>query len=284
MIIEKPILLLRTNLLMPLRYTKEKFNEIRKQIAKTNSGVINNGLFIMAVSFLESMLRETLIYYLEFCPDKLPEKEIKISRDMLIQNGEFNIFYKAISDYIEKMSFKDLCDSFFSTMQIKRPTKEMINSIVEIKDKRNGLIHDNFILNYKNKDIKLEYIDFEFLTFSLDTYMEFLDYLDVKISEKYNQYTKVNLLKGLWHYTFETPLCANFEDYWLVDINKDEIIALKHPEQENGLSHSEKFMLEIWRSQFTNYKVEFLNMSSIDSHTQLCLYLFLKISNNLFLY
>lgn len=282
---KEPILLLKDNLLMPLRCTRKRIDEVREQVAKTNNNLLVSSLFIMVVSFFESMLRETLIYYLSFCPNKLPEKEIKISQNTLFRNEDYYILEHVISDYINLKSFKDLGNLFFNVLEIKRPTKRMIDVIVEIKDKRNNLIHNNLRIDYKTKNVKLELnIYLRYLIFCLDTYNDFLDYIYTEINNKYNKYTKINLLKDILLIHLCVYLCAHFDDYWLLDIEKDQIVALKHPKQEYGLSHSEKFMLDIWRSQFTNYKVEFLNMSSLGYHAQSCLYLFLKISNNLFMY
>ena len=139
-------------------------------------------------------------------------------------------------------------------------------------------------VNFKQQSITEKYIASEYLTSYLEEYENYIDDLKLKISRKYGKFTRIKALNSLWHYTFRTPLCAKFEDYWHIDLQSDSIVGYKQPEYENSLSLSEKFMLDIWRSQLSDYKVNFINIASLDQHTQSCLYIFLKLSKDIFMY
>ena len=281
---KKPNLLLKNNLLFPLNETEKRMLEIEKESTKETSEVVINGLYIMAVSYLESMIREILTYYLKHYPKKIPGNKVKIDKNKVGKYEDFDFLEKIISDHLKMMSFKDLGRSFFKILDIKKPHK-IIKEIVEIKDMRNSLVHNNLTVDYKMKIAKNgKNIGKKKLNSCIRTYMDFIDVIRGEINKKYSAFTRINLFKKLWDYTFKTPLCANIEDYWVLDKKKDIIFAIKHPSQEKSLSHSEKFLLDIWRGQLNNYKVEFLNMSSLGSHAQSCLYLFLKVSNDLFMY
>jgi hypothetical protein len=285
-----PELLLKDNLLLPIIGARESFDEIKEQVSQNSNIIILNGLFIMGVALFESMIRKQIAYCLAFSPNRLPEREIAFPKTALIENEHFNIMENLISDYIDRKSIKELENLYFKVLNIRKPTKQIVDEIVRIKNIRNDLVHKSLNVNYKyrrthfptdsnkSRDYQTQVHQF------LDTYYAFLDHITLEINEKFKAYTKINLLEKLWHYTFHTPLCGNFNDYWVIDKDNDCIEALKHPKQESGLSHSEKFLLGIWRSQLTTSNVEFINMSSLDNHAQSCLYIFLKLSNNLFMY
>lgn len=279
----KPVLIVIENLLLPIHATQENMHDIRKEISSANSPAINNGLFLMAVSFIESMQKRILSYYLKYVPQSITSKKtIEFNKASLIENEDFRLIEKMVSEIIDSLPYWQLLKIFYETLKIEKPVN--MQTIQSIKDRRNELIHNNLVTDYKQKKTELKSICFDELSSSIDIYETYLDDLKSKISRKYGKYTRLNALKNLWHYTFDTPLCANFEDYWHINLEKDSIFGLKHPEYESSLSSSEKFMLDIWRSQVTEYKVDFRNMSSLGSHVQSCLYMFLKFSNDVFLY
>ncbi|MDA8222486.1 hypothetical protein [Desulfosporosinus sp.] len=277
-----PILLLKSSLLLPLNETQKRLEEIRVEVNKTDNEIVNNGLFLMAVAFLESMIREMLIYCLKYYPEKIPGHEIKVDTKKLSGYEGFHFLEKLISDYLELMPFKDLGKLFFQALGIKKPSPEVMDSIIKIKDIRNSLVHNNLQFDYKHK--RSVNRTNENLMFCLDTYSDFINTISNQIEIKYSKFTRIEIFKELWRYTFRTPLCKKIEDYWLLDEEKDLIVAIKNSKQEGSLSSSEKFLLDIWRGQFNNHNVHFLNMSSLGTHAQKSLYLFLKVSNDIFMY
>lgn len=274
-------LIIIDNLLMPIRAIHLKVEEIRKEMLSVNSPLIITSMFLMLVSYLESMQKEVLRYYLKYDPKMITTKKmIEIDIDTLIDNEDFNLMDCLVSDCIEKMSYRDIAKLFFKVLDIKEPD----NDIKSIKKRRNELIHKNLKMDFKQAKAEHDYINSEYLSLSMDEYVKYLNCIQIQICDKYGKYTKLNALKNLWNYTFNTPLCNNFEDYWYIERDSDSISGWKTCQYEKSLSHSETFMLSIWRSQVSGYKVDFINMSSLGHHMQICLYMFLKLSNDIFLY
>lgn len=278
----KPLIILKDYLLIPILATEARVDEIREELKNNPTNVNLNGLFLMLVSYTESMQKEIIKYYLKYNPEKISGNFIELDKTILVENEDFYLLESIAENHINKMPYWKFSELFYDVLEIRRPSNE--SKIQKIKDRRNDLIHKNLIVNFKYNEIHQDFIDKVYLENCLDEYGKYLIDIKTDISEVYVTYSKINVLKNLWHYTFKTPLCSNFYDYWHVDSEKDSILGCKHPKMEDGLSSSEKLMLEIWRSQVCGGKVDFLNMASIGKHFQNCLYSFLKLSNDLFLY
>lgn len=278
----KPIIILKEYLIMPIIATEARIDEIRKEVQKNTTDVGLNGLLLMLVSYIESMQKEIIKYYLKYHPEKIADNTIEVDISVLKECEDFSMMEHVISDYVEKMPYWKLSNLFYTVLHINKPKNQ--NEIEKVKKRRNELIHKNLEVNFKRNEIRQDFIKIEYLIQSLEEYNIYLTDLKTSISDSFAYCTKLNSLKNLWHYTFKTPLCSNFSDYWYIDEKNDALAGCKHPEIEKGLSSGEKFMLEIWRSQVCGSKVEFLNMASIGGHYQNCLFIFLKLSNDIFFY
>ncbi len=280
---KKPVLIVRDNLLMPLSATEARIIEIEKEVTAAKSKLILNGLFLMLVSYIESMQKKMLIYFLKYQPESISKKNtIEIGKSILAKNADFNLIENFAKDHVERMPYWQLAEAFYEVLKIDKPSNNA--NIQNIKERRNQLIHSNLEIDYKHKRASHEYVDQAYIANAINDFAKYLNELKDQINRHYSKYTKINALKTLWKYTFNTPLCSRFDDYWQVDAENDSIFAYKIADQESGLSHSERFMLGIWRSQVAGYKVDFLNMASLDDHMQNCLHIFLKLSNDIFLY
>jgi len=207
---------------------------------------------------------------------------MEIDKTLLTVNEDFYFIEHIASDAVRRMSYPQFTETFYKVLRIKRPGNESI--IGEIKQKRNEVIHKNLKMNFKHKKPEHEHINPEYLTYSLNEYTVYLNSLKTEISSRYAKCTRLNALRELWHYTFATPLFAVFKKFWHIDTDSDTIVGYKTVESEANLSHTEAFMLSIWRSQVSNCKLDFINMSSLGNHMQFCLYAFLKLSNDIFMY
>lgn len=283
----KPDLIVKDILLIPVLATKKRITEISKELKNGQSQIVVNSLFLTLVSYIESMQKEIITYYLKYCPEKIGiSKKIDVRVEIIDSGESFKVIEKIISEYIDSVPTWDRLKMLIDVLGIQNLPKKIESEIKYISDKRNELIHKNLEVKRKygtafNKNnIKLE--DFYC---SIKSYEKFIDHIHANISHKYSEYTKIKALKGLWYFMFDTPMCANFEDYWYIDNERDIINGLKRPKIETGLSHSEMFMLELWRSQVLGgNKVSFLNLSSLSPDTQTRVFMFLKLSNDLFLY
>lgn len=278
----KPTIILKQYLIMPIIATEERIKEIEVEIQKNQSDVSLNGLFLMLVSYIESMKKEIIMYFLKYHPEKIDVRTIEVDLLILKESDDFDLMKILIVDYIEKMQYWKLKKLFYSALQIEKPSNH--NEIGQIVKKRNELIHKNLEIDYKLGEVKKTTITAEYLKSSLDEYNSFITHLKSSISVSFNHYTKLNALKNLWHYTFKTSLCSDFTDYWHIDEKNDALGGCKYPKIAEDLSKIEKFMLQIWRSQVCGAKLEFPYMISIDRHFQKCFFMFLKLSKDIFLY
>ena len=268
---------------MPIVATEARVAEIEHEISLSPSPIVLNGLFLMLVSYVESMQKSVLTHYLKYQPEEIPvKKTMEIDKAVLAANEDFYLVEHLISEFLRGMSHPQFSEIFYRTLGIKKPGNE--STINEIKKKRNELIHKNLRTDFKQKRAVYEQISPSYLSSSLGEHTVYLNSLKDSLLEKYAKCTKLNALRELWHYTFATPLCTVFEDFWQIDTYKDSIVGYKSAKGEANLSHSETFMLGIWRSQVSGYKVDFLNMASPGEHMQYCLYAFLKLSNDIFMY
>jgi hypothetical protein len=267
---------------MPIIATEARIDEIRSEIKEDTTNVSLNGLFVMLVSYIESMQKEIIKYNLKYQPEKIVDNLIEVNKSVFIVNEDFNIMEHIMADYVEKMPYWRLSKLFYNVLNIEKPRNE--TDIEKIKKRRNELIHKNLEVDFKRGRIRQDNVEIAYLINCTEEYTKYLDDLKLSISDSFAFYTKLNALKNLWYYTFKTPLCSDFSEYWYVDEKNDSLFGCKHPEIENGLSSGEKFMLDIWRSQVCGCKLDFLNMASIGRHYQNCLFMFLKLSNDIFHY
>lgn len=280
---KKPTLVVKDNLLMPIVATEARVAEIEHEMSLHPSPVVLNGLFLMLVSYVESMQKSVLTHYLKYQPEEIPvKKTMEIDKAVLAADEDFYLVEHLISEFLRGMSYPQFSEVFYKTLGIKKTANE--SKISEIKKKRNEVIHKNLRTDFKHKRAVYEQISASYLSSSLGEYAVYLNSLKGSLSDKYAKRTKLNALRELWHYTFATPLCAVFEDFWYIDTDKDSIVGYKSARGEANLSRSETFMLSIWRSQVSGYKIDFLNMASLGEHMQHCLYTFLKLSNDIFMY
>lgn len=283
---DKPILVIKDHLLLPVKSTMKQCKDIlgTAKDARENP-ILLNGLYLMAVAYVESMQREILAYYFTHHPAKIQKgkkgNKISVSQQALFGSEGFSLMEDLAKDYVRELRYNELLEAFNENLKINFDNDE---AILAIQKSRNELIHYNTNYNYKQKQIQEHNVNYAKLASDIEIYQVYLRYIEQCISSKFARNTKIKALENLWHYTFRTPLCANFENYWQVDKDKDTITRCLNPEMEDCLSSSEKFMLSIWRSQWNNRPMEFINMASLGRRNQNCFYLFLKLMNDVFIY
>jgi hypothetical protein len=131
---KKPVIIVKDNLLMPILATEVRINEIQKEMSSASSPVILNGLFLMLVSYIESMQKEVLTYYLKYEPERIPDKKtIEIDKNTLVENEDFHLIERLVSEYIDKMSYWRFTKIFYEVLKIKKPDNDL--SIESIKKK-----------------------------------------------------------------------------------------------------------------------------------------------------
>ena len=102
------------------------------------------------------------------------------------------------------------------------------------------------------------------------------DAIDEQIVRKYASYTKLQMLRSLWAYLFDSSVLG-FDDWWTVDEKADRVL-LKESEYENSISNSERMFVDLWRAHFTGRSRFWknLNVRSLDAERQAQLIYFLS--------
>ena len=258
---KKPILLTKKELVEPISQALERLKTIKQQKASNEDKIIIEGLFVLAVSSFENSLNDTLRVLIKHIPQKLDSKIDNISKEDLIED---NLLQKAINNKINSISYKNLkeiIDYFIKTTAIddESLSNSLLDKLQEIKATRNLLLHNNLITNniYLASAGKLarsrqlqKQLTFsnDYLFQSIETLIKILQIFHSQLQEKYKNYTKVNAIKKLFEFMFETPI-MQFENEWKIDKERDFIHSYnKEKSKRAALSSGEEILFNIWLS------------------------------------
>lgn len=260
---EKPILLIKSKLISPLQKAEKRLSEIIEEDFINSSEIINEGLFVLAVSTFENALTDTLRILFTHFPNKLSLTERRIKKEDLIKGIDLD---SIIDKYVSDIAYENIeividqfCDfTGIDKRVISDVDKEIIN---EIKATRNILIHNNLIVNddYINKagekkrgkkrGDKLK-IDNKYLSDSVGILNKTIKKLLKNIEIKYSDYTKLRALESLFKYIFETPI-MQFEHEFKVDKKSDRVLHHKaETSRKDNLSGSETIFFNLWMAHF----------------------------------
>lgn len=295
-----PILLTIRKLKKPILLTKDKLKNIERQLSDDDfNETVLQGLFVLSISFFEIMLSDTLKYYLINFPQKLDKSELNFSKDDVLSHfTNTKLLALQIDKKINSMFYERLDEVlkyFLKSLSIneKPINQNHIDKIIEIKETRNLLLHNNLIVNssYIEKAGKLKRanrvddklkITKDYLNDSLINITEIISEIESRIDFKYSKYTKIKALKELWNFMFSSPIMP-FDDFWTVSEQSDGIIVAKKSPLESQISNSERMFLGMWRTHF-NQNTEYLNnfsMYSLDTTHQEKILYFLSIVDDI---
>lgn len=291
-----PILLTEKELLDPLVRTRKRIDDIKSRIERHEDNSLEvQGLFVMSVSQLEVMLNDMLKYFLSNFPGKFPNEDIKISKeeileavvpiDILKSNIDKQIYSEGYKKF--EIMLKDFCRVL--SVNYERINTEVVDHIIEIKESRNLLVHNNLVVNklYLSRAGRFKRVERmdtilkitkQYLSDSCDFVTSLLDSIEKEIIEKYSSYTKIEAIKKLWSFMFTSEVMP-FDDFWEINLEKDHVFAAKKGRYEGGLASSEYKLLGLWRAHFngnTEYLKDF-NMFSFDEGNKKKVLYFLSI-------
>ncbi len=298
-------LLYYKKLLKPLLNSIEKLQNITPSINEDKKSITNHGLFVMANAYYEAALSDSLRYYFECFPKKLNFSNLSFSKEItsfsqsnlsfakqdvfdddLIQ---LEIDKKLSSLFFDK--FENYIHNYLSIMGIENEIDISfdIDYLIEIKETRNLLMHNNLIVNTiyldKVKSIKRAnkigdtlIIDRKYIIESIERMIDNLHKIETSLSTKYNDYKRLRILRTIWSYLFSSPVMP-FDDFWETNADTDSIIQLKDSKYESHISNSEKMLLDVWRSHYTGNpkRLENFCIYSLDGRNQKKLLYFLSI-------
>jgi len=267
---DHPILLTKEELLTPINQTLERIEAIRVRKMHNEDELILEGLFVLTVASFEQSLLETLKILFTRIPHKLDFKTEIIEKNEII--GGTAIEY-TIEKKVNSLGYKNLneiLDFFVSNTGID-PIVINLNDqeeLLEIKARRNLLLHNNLIINFIYKETagnkqstepigrRLK-INQDYLFDSIMTIRIILEAFKQALNSKYSDYTRIKAMKSLFDYTFKTPL-LKFEDEFYLDLEDDEVGGMKFDERKyESLASSEQLFYSIWANHTTgrNLKV-----------------------------
>lgn len=147
---ERPNLLILKNLLQPAEATAAGLAVIAKEAKRTNlEDVVRHGLFVLAIARVETMLMDTLKYYLSVIPQKINKDNLAVSKDDLLAH-QYDLIEVQIEKFLQELSYKaidDLLNYFCSTLSLDAKASEFAAVLREVKATRNILLHNNLVSN-----------------------------------------------------------------------------------------------------------------------------------------
>ena len=267
---KKPILLQKKELVKPIEQALDRIEAIRQRKIENVDSIILEGLFALGVSSFENSIADTLRILLTNIPEKLDIKSEYISKEQLIDGDPLK---HAVEIKVNAISYKNLPDiiSYFTkTTGIRQDSisDNELNSLIEIKASRNLLLHNNLVVNsfYREtagpsirngigSDHRLE-ISQDYLFESLVTMRNILENFRTQLLLKYAEYTRVNAIKKLFEYIFQTPV-MEFDYEFEVDIEKDVISNKSGRSRKGSLSSIERLYFDIWLTHSHGNSFEF---------------------------
>lgn len=216
-----------------------------EQINQNKNAIVVKSLFVYGVSTFEIAMTEILREFCKVNPVKIPTKELKFTKEqildqqeslveILLDNGINNLTYGTLEKY---------ATTFSAILEIS-PFSH-IDELIEIKETRNLMVHNNLIVNrlYLSKckescrratesDInKPLSFDKAYVYNSIVTCINVLknDVVD-ELKKKYGSYTKIQAMKEIWDGLFKSAV-LKFDEYWEYD-NQGNLLSFKKTDIE----------------------------------------------------
>jgi len=264
------------------------FNEINKMIVELDNNEVSEytikGIFALGISRFETMLSDLMKKILQFYPQKISAIKSKEAKGISVSQEVVNkgsLIESIIESEINKLAYADvetLLNNFCNILSIELPSAmEKIDTIVEIKETRNLLLHNNLVVNefylQKTKSVKRGnqnggrlLIDIDYAVQSLQLLSSIIENVIIEVRKKYGKFTLLMLLNNLWRYTFKNTI-IRIEDFCTLNEEQDIIDG---PFTIPGfLSSSEKTYMEFWKSQRNGSSITNLSMVHLGSGRKL---------------
>lgn len=222
---------------------RASINELENTLEQINQNenlIVVKSLFVYAVSTFEIAITDILREFCKANPFKIPTKELKLSKEQILDKRE-SLIEVLLDTGINNLTYGSLekyATDFSSILEISQFSH--IDELIEIKETRNLMVHNNLIVNklYLSKckesciranesDINKPLpFDKSYAYASINICIKILknDVVD-KLKEKYGSYTKIKAMKEIWEWLFKSPI-LNFDEYWEYD-NKGNLLNFK---------------------------------------------------------
>ncbi len=289
---QKPEILIFDNIIEPIKNSIIELHLIAADLNQIEKNFYLKGLFAYVFSLFESSISECTKRYLCSCPNKIPDGKLKLDKkqQILIDNiFSQDVVELLVNDYFSYITYgkaENFFTFFSSILSINDIGHLYTKSLIEKKERRNLLLHNNLVVdnkyirntkcNPRMRGKKLP-ITKEYLKETIDSITEIFKEINIQLEKKYSSYTKNKAIREIWYYLFNSPLMI-FEQHWI--IKDDKIIGYNSNHLKkvvNNLSSSEKTILSYWLQNFNSsicdqfFKFSDMNMQV--SNNEMMIYL-----------
>jgi len=237
-----------------------KIKEIQYKLDSENY----EAYFIYAFALFESGLSEIMKHILKAFPEKMnSEKQPSLTVKDIYSNIFFpqEIFDILVENEIKKVtkgSAKTIVEKaeYICAVKLTYDAKRLD----DISAIRNRITHENTPSKqnnlYRDSKQKVEIKIMENCKEDIAYLIGLLTDFSLRVTDKYNKYTKYKMLKEFWNTLFDTPL-LRFEDCVFIredGMGKSKVVGLNFDYIEkasNSISSSEKFFLSILFQQYS---------------------------------
>ena len=268
---QPPRLLILKRLLGPSCRALTTLAEIRAKLPSAASESYElQGYFVLTVSTIELMLTDTYLYFFRSFPEAFDFKDVQFSKDDILSA---NLSLDLIEQQVEKnaikqayASFPEQLSRFVRALGVADPPidSELVERIVEVKETRNVLLHNNLRVNSlyvaragrcRRQGASKEPLPFpqKYVIGACEDLQAFIQELQGRLTSKFASYTRIAALRRLWAYLFSSPVML-FDDFWVLDEAKDRVVAFKKGQYEEHLANSERIFLSVWRGHFNGWR------------------------------
>lgn len=222
---------------------RTSINELEKTLEQINQNeniIVVKSLFVYGVSTFEIAMSEILREFCKVNPNKIPTRELKFTKEQILDQQE-SLVEILLDTGINNLAYGTLekyATTFSAILEIDQFSH--IDELIEIKETRNLMIHNNLIVNRlylskckdscrraTEKEINEPLLfDKEYVDKSINTCINVLknDVVD-KLEKKYGSYTKIQAMKEIWDELFKSTV-LKFDDYWEYD-NRGNLLQFK---------------------------------------------------------
>lgn len=285
-------ILIFEELIEPIKNSISELDLILLDLNHLEKDYLIKGIFAYVISLFESSIIECTERFLCSYPQKIPEGKLNLSKqqDILLNNTfSQNVIELLINDYLSNITYdktENFLKFFSEILEIENIGNLYTKALVEKKERRNLLLHNNLIIDNKyirntkcdpkKRGAKL-IITKEYLRETIDSIKVILEKTESNINIKYGSFSKIKAIKEIWYHLFDSSLMV-FEKHWI--IKNDKIIGYNSDhlkEVINNLSSSEKTILAYWLQNFNSsicdrfFKFKDLNMQI--SNNQMMIYI-----------
>ena len=228
------------------------------------------GYFVLTVSTIELMLTDTYLYFFRSFPEAFDFKDVQFSKDDILSA---NLSLDLIEQQVEKnaikqayASFPEQLSRFVRALGVADPPidSELVERIVEVKETRNVLLHNNLRVNSlyvaragrrRRQGASKEPLPLpqKYVLGACEDLQALIQELQDRLTSKFASYTRIAALRRLWEYLFSSPVML-FDDFWVLDEAKDRVVAFKKGQYEEHLANSERIFLSVWRGHFNGWR------------------------------